>query len=355
MFLRVRHLIAVLAAVCPAAAQDFTSPRGLVSTEGDASHFALFHSGYERFMQVDDTQTGHPAAAIRGIAFRRDGDRADPQASARTVDLTVRMGLADYANASGTFATNWNATPTTVFTRKTIRVPDWSQLASTRPAPFDLVLPFDATFTYDGSMAMAFELVMENTTGASSPYVDAERGATLPYRQAVGQTFDFGCLVTGQRIEMAHSLNIENYGPGHALYGIRLGFAVVHAPLSQAAVVNVDITDPNLAVAGLCTKVHALPKISLALGSTSTTGAIPTTWFDVPYSPAFEGLHLFTQALALDPQAPGLPIALSDRRDAVVPDAPRTAPHCAYLYAPSVNDPSATLWRDRGVVVRFQR
>src|SRR5690606_14612399 len=80
--------LAVLGGMAATArAQSFTSPRGLLGLEGDASHFALFDPGYERFMQIDDSQRGTPPVVLRGIAFRRDGDRANSSATARRLDL----------------------------------------------------------------------------------------------------------------------------------------------------------------------------------------------------------------------------------------------------------------------------
>jgi hypothetical protein len=347
--------LALALGLAPLPAQSLTSPRGLLGVEGDARHFALFNPGYQRFLQIDDSWTGQPVAGIRALAFRRDGEQANPFGGARSVDLEVRLGRADYAAASGSFVGDWTGTPTVAFRSKTIQIPDWSQLAATRPAPFDLLVPLDAAWSYDGTQALAFELTMRNTTGILGPEVDAERGTARGFTQAVGAAFDFGCLVSGQGLEMTHSLDIENHGPNHPTYGIRLGLALRLAPPGQAAVVNLDFSDPMLRVPGLCTTLHALPNIALPLGGTDPSGTIPRVWFDVPHAAALEGLHLFTQALVLDPRGFGLPIALSERRDAVIPDAPRPAPRCAYAYATSATATAATLWRDRGVVVRFDR
>jgi hypothetical protein len=348
-----RYALLALVAAGGLKAQGFTSPRGFGSVEGDARHFALFHPGYERFMQIDASQTGIPAAALRSIAFRRDGDVAASLATPRSVDLTVRMGTADLANATGDFTADWSAPPTTVFTTKTIQTPDWSRLAAARPAPFDLVIPFDVAWSYDGSAPLAFELQMENTTGFLGPEVDADFGAPNPFTQAVGQAFDFGCLVRGQFLEMSHTLDIENYGPSHTPFGIRVGFSVALAPRQQAAVVNIDFSDPALTVPGLCAPLHALPNISLPLGVTDALGTVPRTWFELPYSLQLEGIHLFTQALVLDPGVFGIPAAVSERRDAVVPDAPHSAPPSAYTYATSAQAARGTLWRDRAVIVHF--
>ena len=338
-----------------AGAQGFTSPRGLLGLEGNSSHFALFDPGYGRFMQIDDTQRATPAATLRGIAFRRDGERANPTATARTLDLTIRLGLGDQANATSSFAANWAASPTTVFTRKSVNVPDWSQLAASRPAPFDLALPFDQSFGYDGSASLAFEFVLENTTGWSGPEVDAERGSSLPYAQATGTAFDYGCLVLGHPVEVSHALALQNWGPTHPQYGLRIGSSVLHAPRSQPAVLNLDISDPGIVMAGACATLHALPIVSIPLGTTTAQGSVAPTWVDLPYAQGLEGIRLFTQVAVLDPQRIGLPVSLSERRDAIFPDAPRPAPACSYLYATSPTATSATVWSGRGVVVRFDR
>ncbi|MFO1054825.1 MAG: hypothetical protein U1F36_21615 [Planctomycetota bacterium] len=352
--MRAAKLSVLLAIACSgiARAQAATSPRGLDSLEGDSSHFALFNPGYARFQQIDDTWRGH-AATLRSLAFRRDFDRTSPFGGPRTLDLTVRLGEADYATASGTFATNWSATPTVAFARRSVNTPDWSQLPTSRPMPFQLVFPLDAPFSYTGTLALGFELAMENVTSFGSPDVDAERGTTSALNRAIGIASGFGCLAPGQPIEMSHTLTLENYGPSHAGYGMRIGVACRNAVPTQGVVLNVDFTPQSLTVPGLCGTLRVLPTFGFAVGTSDAGGDLAQTWITLPHLRGLEGLRLFTQALCLAPNLPGIPVVVSEQRDARMPEAPRLPPACGYVYSTSLAAPGDTLWRDRGVVVRF--
>jgi hypothetical protein len=339
----------------PAVAQSFTSPLGFEFVEGDEAHFALLNSSYQKFMQIDDTLRGSGVQDIRAIGFRRDGDRVSASGGPRSLDLTVMMGHADYASISGTFATNYKQPPTTVFTRKTVNTPDWSSLAAIRPAPFDFNALFDVKWSYNGSDALVWELHMENVSQTGSPNVDREIGTSGSFTQTFGTTRpnSFGCLVAGFGLEMSHTLFLQNYGPSHPQFGMRIGSSVDRAPRNQPTVLNIDLVDPNLAL-GLCANVHALPLVSLSLGTTNANGFIDVTWTDIPHARQLEGIRFHTQALTLDPNRPVVPISLSEDRSAAMPPAPRPAPRAAYVYAPSVTTSSATLWPDRGVIARFQ-
>ncbi len=356
MHLKAHLLPACLALAATAGAQSFTSPRGFLTVEGDSSHFALFNPGYERFQQIDDTWTGQPVQALRTLSFRRDGALVGQNGGPRTMQLTVDLGEADWNSISGGFASNWVSTPTRVFTPKTVNQPDWSMLAAVTPAPFDFTVPFDTPFNYPGNHAFAFELTIENVAANGSPEVDRELGSSASFNQDFGRSVDFGCLVNGQALEMGHTLFLRNYGPSHPNFGMQFGVGVQYAPVRQNCILNVATTNANLTVPGLCARVHAIPQITIPLGPSDGLGDVPQTFFDFPYFAAAVGVTFVTQALALDPgSTAGIQVALSNDRTATMPAAPRPSPRTAYIYAPFKTTQAATLWRDRGVVVRFAR
>lgn len=347
-----RLLLAALALPSAAATQSFTSPRGLGAREGDASHFALFNPAYARFQQIDDSQTGH-AATLVNVAFRRDAERTAVFGGPRALDLTIRLGDADFAAVSGTFAANWFQPPTVAFVRRTVNTPDWSAAANARPMPFELVLPLDAPFPYGGARALAFELLMENVAAAGSPDVDAELGTNAGFLTEYGRATGFGCLAATQPLEMTHAIHLENWGAANPGFGMRIGARVDYVDPAQPVVLNLGFADQPLQIPGLCSTLWVLPTLNVPLGTANPQGSIPLRWTNLAHLAALEGVRFYTQALALAPAVPGLPIVVSERRDAVMPDAPRLPPRCAYLYAGSLAATSATLWRDRGVVVRF--
>ncbi len=334
-------------------AQSFTSPKGFEITEGDASHFALFNPNYERFMQIDNTLVGSAVPSINAIAFRQDSERTSAGGNQHTLDLTILLGHADYSQLSGTFASNYKGPATIVFTKKPVNTPNWSQLPSTRPAPFGLRLVLDTKWSYNGQDAFAYELHMENVSGQTSPHVDRELGSSSLFNQALGQSLGLGCLVQNRGIEMGHFLELRNYGPSHAQFGMRLGAKIARAPGKAATVLNLDTVDSNLTVPGLCSTLHCLPVLSLALPLTDVNGEIPTVFTDLPYLSAIEGITFYTQALSLDASRPGIAVSVSDAQVARMPDAARVSPQASYLYAPLVTSASSSLWADRAIVTRF--
>lgn len=349
---RIAVSFAVAVTLAVANAQSFTSPRGLDALEGDASHFALFNPAYVRFQQIDDTQTGQ-AATLRSISFRRDAERTAVFGGARALDLTIRLGDADYTTAGGTFASNWSAPPVVAFARRSVNTPDWSQAATARPVPFELTLPLDAPFAYAGARALAFELTMENVAASGGPDVDAEHGTSSPFLSEYGRGTGYGCLAATQPLELTHATWFENWGPTHPGYGMRIGTRVDWADPLQPVVVNLGFVDQSLQIPGLCGTLWVLPTLNIPLGNADANGSIALRWTNLAYLQALEGIRFYSQALALSPSLPGIPVVLSERRDARMPDAPRPPVRCAYLYATSLAATSATLWRGRGVVVRF--
>lgn len=345
-----------LSVIATAPAQTFTSPSGFGQTEGDAAHFALFHPSYERFMQIDATQSA-AAPNIRAILVRRDGETVSPSGVARTLDLTINMGHANYANIDGTFATNYLGSPTTVFARRQVNTPDWSQLTGATPEPFDLRVALDTPWSFNGNDALVFEMLMENVSQLGSPNVDRELGATTEFTSAFGTSNNNGCTVAGQGIPMKHSLLFRNYGPNHPQFALRIGVQLQQAPLNSATTVNFDVFDRNITLQGLCTTLHVPPGLTIDLGPTNAVGVINTRWIDLPYlQRAVVGRQFWSQMVSLDPSRQNeIPVALSDARTAVFPAPPRPSPQCSYVYAPSVTDSSATLWTDRGIIVQFEQ
>ncbi len=340
-------------AVCHGlSAQSFTSPSGFATVEGDTSHFALFNPSYERFMQIDNTSVGN-ARSLKAVRFRQDGDQTSPGGASHTLDLTIRLGHADYTQISGTFASNYKGPASTVFTTKPISTPNWSQLPATRPAPFSMHLVFDNPWSYNGQDALVYELHMQNVSGQTSPHIDRELGSTSPFNQRMGQPLGLGCLVQNQGIEMEHFLEFRNYGPNHPQFGMRLGTSVLRGPINAATVVNLDLADANLTFPGLCTTLHCTPLLTITLPLTDVNGSIPPVFTDFPYTQAFEGVTIYTQAISLDPSRSGIAASLSNAQVAKMPDGARASPQAAYLYAPLVTSAAANLWTDRAVVTRF--
>ena len=150
-------------------------------------------------------------------------------------------------------------------------------------------------------------------------------------------------------------LELRNYGPNHPQFGMRFGVGVRHAPANQPAVLNVALASVNLSIPGLCARLHADPLIAIPLGRTTVFGDVPALDIDIPHVPAAEGVAVVTQAAALWPNSPSLPVALSNDQAATMPLAPRPSPTTTYIYSRFALDTAGNLFANRGVVARFAR
>ena len=142
-------LLALLSAYAPLCAQTgkLVSPESLASTEGNSYHWALFSYPQARFQQVERSLRGMPRI-LKSIAFRRDAAQAG--GAARNVDADVWLAHGTLATFTNVFQNNFKDTPVAAFTKKTVSLPDWTTKPPTPPAPFNLVLPFDQPWSYNG-------------------------------------------------------------------------------------------------------------------------------------------------------------------------------------------------------------
>jgi hypothetical protein len=353
-------LLAAAALAAAAGAQSpVTSPRGFDTTEGNASfnHFTPVGSTVgRRFQQIDNTQGGTPFL-IQGIGWRRDGGASGGGSNVppRTLDLEVTMGSVNMGVLTRVFDDNYTpGTRQTVFTKKSVNMPDWSGNAGT-PAPFDFTVMLDTPFVYLPPGALVVDFTHENLvynppgpTGGSS--VDrAYVGATT----ATGAVLGSGCIASTGSGAFSQLMRLENNGPSMPDFGMRMRVSATNAPFSTPVALNIDLSDQNLTIPGLCTTLHAGPVASLMLGVADGAGAIPETSISFRYFPQFIGAQLVTQLAALDPIQPGIPAVLSNGRIAAFPNDPASASlECVYAWA-SLPSPSGTLFFGGGLVLQL--
>lgn len=335
---------ALLAA--PQLAQTFTSPAGFDTREGNAD-FATFFTP-RRLQQIDATQIGRPATVIGRLAFRRNGTFSGSNALTRTATFTVTMGHGDFSLLDPAFANNYTSPAATVLNPSVVSIPDWTQLPTTPPAPFDLILPFDQPFTYDGVQALVFDVVTESISRSGDMYVDRENRSNV---RASGTVLGTGCTATGRTTAFSHFFAALAYAPGDPNFGLRLEHSGSNAPASAPLSVLLGIGDPNLGLPGLCANLRTDAILDLPRAAASASGFVSTQFFDLPFNASTAGLTLYTQFVAPDVGQPGLPIALSNARVTTVPTPPAVLA-CAYHFA-SPSALSATVFAGMGVIVEL--
>jgi hypothetical protein len=340
------------------AQQSFTSPRNMESVEGSGSHgYVLGAASGARWQQVDGTLRGAGFQNVQSIAFRRDGLLATNAAFGARVlqQVSVLMSHATLPAVRKDQSTNYKDTPVLVFTPRDVNAPDWSVRPAAGTAPFDLRLPFDTPWSYNGTDDLLWEVRIQDvavapTTVSSYPF-DFVPGPGALQQTTYGVALGQGCLATGQtqnRFTLHASLANE-------MSRFRLRHSTNFAPGSAAVVTFVDFSDPNLTVPGLCAVLHALPTVLLDLGIGSTTGAVPSRYVEIPYEPAAIGFSLYLQAVAADAGQGALPIAVSQGSRVTVP-APPSLPGVAH--AVSHARPGGVLRYEAvapgGIVARFE-
>lgn len=319
-----RTLPFLLLCAAVTAQTNYTSPRGLAATEGNAS-FAHF-GGQRRFQQVDFTQAGAPFV-IQSIAWRRNGGSSGA-AGTRTFDFTVELGRANFGAISHYLDDNFlPGTRTTVFNQTGVVFPDWSA-SIPGPTPFDFKIMLPTPYPYLGTDALVIDFSYTNSSVSGTLSVDRDfTGATTPTAGAVLGT---GCTATGRTAAFAHTSGFSNYDVVPIpLYGMRYRLGGTNGPATGGVVALVDAMDQNL-TGIFCTTLHALPIWSLPL-RTLSTGQVADVNFGFTNIPSAVGAKLYSQLAAVDIGQTPLPISLSNARVTTIPAVQYSASHrCSY-------------------------
>ena len=296
--------IAAVAAtsVCGVTQAPVVSPPHAVNVEGNSSSGVTFTTPTTRTQQADGNLIGSNVVLIRGIAFRRTNIHSRIGATARKADVTIDMGYraATYTN---TFDNNFLApTRKTVHAKKTINLPDWTQ-PTTTPAPFDLIIKFDAPWVYDRKQALVWDIKVENNTGGGPYYMDWF--SVVPPITSGDRPTDLGTGCTTKNGTFTHTASYT--ADANTLF---LQWNGANGPAIAPALLILGSKDLNATI-GLCTKLHGDLTFILPIGATSATGAV-TAKLQVPWSNGFRGLPFVTQLAAFDTTQASLPWALTN-------------------------------------------
>jgi hypothetical protein len=293
--MRVATLLAAGVLAAAAAAQtSHTFPR-YTNFEGNSNSNFPFTSAQYRYQQVLGEAKGTPIANMTGIAFRRDGVQATTS-NGKSLVLTIVMGHASITHMTDTFANNYVGPTVTVVNAKTINLPA-RQGAPTRPSVWDVVIPFDVPFSYNGSQDLLYELVTSNA-GTGTYYIDfATEGQTsVPVDD---NDIGTGCIATGRTAPVTLTTTTS---VSRTSGGITFGFRGINGPATTiGSIFLIGATNPNLPVVGLCGdgKLYTDALYSVPPQSYSN-GTFNAPSISLPWSAAWANLSLYVQAGVID-------------------------------------------------------
>jgi len=314
--MRIHLLGAVLFAAALPAQTWYVTPLGAEFFEGNSSSGISFGfnnvNTQSRIQNIDINMVGRSAPIlIRRIAWRRN-NAANATATARTADVTLIMSHGDFNAMTSTFASNYKDAPVTVFTRKNVNVPDWTQAPAQAPAEFDFSLPFDTPFIYNRQDGLLWEIVVENLSNPASHSMDFTRAVLHAYGDYPDQ-LAAGCATAAGPMTHAACLRVN-------ASRLEMGFKVFAAPPGASALALIGASDPNLSVPGLCAPLRTNFLAVVPIGTADATGLVPLSLpLSAAWTPLFAGARFYTQVLAPDASQPGFPVALSNALRCPVP------------------------------------
>jgi len=334
-----------LASLLPAQTKYVSSPKGLLTTEGNAA-FAL--STNRRYQGIDNTHSGN-VMVIKEFAMRRNGT-GNSASTAGTVDVTLDMGLANMGVMFGEMDKNHlTGTRKNVFKKTGVNFPNWGGPTTSPPAKFDFIVPFTSTFIYLGKNALLWDLTLKN--GPRSGSVDRDY---VFYKSTTGSALGTGCTATGQVSTFNHTMALQSNGAAMPRFGVRIVVGASNGPKSTGLLLSLAVADSNFTVPGWCSKVHAVPLAIAPLTKTDATGLLRNHFLSGPYSLGTSGIKIVSQLFAVDTGQVGS-IALSNGRSGSIPVPPTGGHEAAYIWSSAATTPNSSSYVFSGgsIIARF--
>jgi hypothetical protein len=322
------HLLPLLssALAATALAQSETSPKGFLTTEGNGSsptmlgYYTTAYGYGTSYLQVDATNVGQ-ARALKALSLRRDGALpTNTSYLARTVRIGVRMAHVGWnkvqaniqQHESQVLLTPW----ATAMLDKNVSLPSLAQQPASPPAAFSILLQLDSNFAYNGSDALAFQiLISPSDLGVNSSKYPVDYQSTPP-SFAPQAYYGTGCVATGNSQPITHASSLVNYGP-NSMTPWNLG--TQDAPASVPIVTMFGLVNPNLAF-GACEKLFVQPDVTLS--GTTTSGGEFELNLTFPHKAEFIGAAVYSQSAAHDAGKAPIPVALSNGMRVTYPADP---------------------------------
>ncbi|MBI5850548.1 MAG: hypothetical protein HZB39_05840 [Planctomycetes bacterium] len=332
-----RHFVVALFASSLLQAQAVVSPRFCAATEANYDNSLPFgYGGDQQSYQQIHADLAGLTASWSSLSFRRDGFVATNAAFAPktfTADLWFGTGV-PIAAVSATYANNWTSTPSRVVTGRAVNMPSWVQRPSPMPAAFDVVVPLDAPYLWNGASQFLWEMRVTNQALTHPMFADAHRG---PWNSDSSGSLPYGnapfCVATGQTgAYLASSSFVINGASLDATFGCSLGVA------NGPATILIGALSQDFAIPGLCGRLLVDPLVNLD-GVADATGAMTFT-LSVPFTTALAYTPIFAQSVCLDAlRADPIPAAISRGAANTIPWG--RAPVCVRVYHPG--DATATV------------
>ena len=307
-------VVLVAASLSHAQTQSFTTPAGLVLSEGNNEVFVSqpFYAANARYQYIDGTQNPTAAKTLKGLSLRRRPTAVAGTFPARSTTLTLTLAHTTYASTTTTFSSNYRGGLSTKAYSGPLSMPDLSAGSLPPPAPWAIVIPYTTTFAYNGTEALLVEFQCANTSPADQEY-------PLDTIQGTVRTGGYGtynglapCQVTGRASPFLINASAN---PVIASGAVSYSMFATDGPTTQPAAWILGTSQLSSSLGGsVCAPIQPLPLISIGM-VTDATGGIGTSEAPIQLTYPYAGIvhQVFAQFAALDAgQAQPLKIALSD-------------------------------------------
>ena len=313
-------LVLTVVASSPLVAQaDHTVvfPQDLATKEGNSSNNLVLNQPYIRWQQVTSDTLNYPHL-VKYMLLRRDGLQTSPTAKNRVVDIEMAMGGSLLTNFGSDFNANWlQGTKTTNLARRTINLPDWSQLPANAPAAFDVTIPVDTIWAHTGFVYLMLELQVWDTNGAGlgTYNIDAvnANGTTSADVTALGT----GCNTSNGAFVNITGFDVTQFGNASSL-----SLSATGAPSSSPISLLLGVSDPNFTLPSWCRPLRCLPIVALPVGASDASGAFSASFPTGLWDGTAWLAPLYTQLLAPDAAQLPVPVSLSNGELLILPAIP---------------------------------
>jgi hypothetical protein len=325
-----RHAAALLFLTATAVAQTYAySPGSAATTDVNSENTIPWRYTSGRYLQTHGDLTGSPRT-FSELACRRYGWLgAQTGATARTLDMELYCLHANAGRPSTTFTANYATTPVLVITRKSVNLPDLTANLG-NPAPWNIVFPFDQSFSYSGSQPFGWELRIHGSTATGAYFTDSYESDTNNGRVTRTGT---GCIATGRTAPMMFFPTVQTSRPQNSF---EFYWSFSNGPAFAPSSFLMGTGPLDLPVPGLCSNLYVSGVFVTLSASTNASGTAIAPAISVPYNPAFVGMNLHGQGASADAGQTGLPVAVTDGARVTIEPLPGPALPIYRLYTGSV-------------------
>ena len=250
------------------------------------------------------------AAQIRRVGFRQDASFNTASVS-HIVLMSARMNATtvDPSSASGTFASNYTGTPTTVFAQRNFTLPAFGAPPA-NPSPNIVWIPLDTPWQHDASKSLLVEFAVLANNNGNAAFTNTVDVAPFFSPQA---SFGTGCQTSTSTTPTLTSNSVAL----NQFWSLSLTNAPVNAP--SVLMVGLSNTSWNglplpidLGFIGAPGCAIRVSMDVMVVGQTS--GPNMSVSFRIPNNPLFDGVSLYAQVGSFDPFANNFGFVTSNGR-----------------------------------------